>query len=134
MLFLDKIIVYCIIQVYISLCRPFATTYQSWYLNNVTVAFLINIHIMIIVLWYIYHHGCIDGILKSINIALIIDAIINVTIFYSVPIIWSLSSLSSKTKLPFRGTNYFGAYSFNSLQQIIVFICGGMVITLHFET
>ena len=81
MLFLDNIIASYMIQGYSSLWRYFNTIDLSWSFKNVTIACLVTIHIMIVILWCIFHHGCIDGILQSLNIAFITAVIIVVTIF-----------------------------------------------------
>ena len=83
-LFLGNIIVSYIIQVYNSLCRPLINTHQYCSLKTFTSAYLGTIHIMKVIIWCIFHHGCIDGIFPSLNILFIAAAIISPpTIFYS---------------------------------------------------
>ena len=79
MVFFDNIFVSYIIQGYSSLWRPFNTTYLSWYFFNVTIACLVTINIMRVILWCIFHNGCIDDILQSLNIAFITADIISTT-------------------------------------------------------
>ena len=111
MLFLDNIIVSYIIQVYHSFWRPFNTTNLYWYFKNITIACLITIHIMIVIIWCIFHHGYIDGIFQSLNIAFITVAIIVVTIFLfsTNDMIFILFIISKKS--PCMSPKAFGAYA-----------------------
>ena len=111
MFFLDNIIVYYIIQGYSSLWRAFNNTYLSWYSLNFTISCLATIHIMRVILWCIFHHGCIDGILQSLNIAFITAAIIVVTIFLFGTNDMIFIFFINQNKIPMHGSKQFGAYA-----------------------
>ena len=108
---MDNIIVSYTTQGYSSLWRPFNTTYLSWYIKIVTIACLVTIHIMRVILWCIFYHGCIDGIRKSLNIEFITAAIIVVTIF-----LFSINDMIFiffiiKNQIIMHGSKTFGAYA-----------------------
>ena len=111
MLFLDNIIVSYIIQGYSSLWRPLKTIDLSWKFKNVTIACLITIHITRVILWCIFHHGCIDGILQSHNIAFIAAVIIVVTIFLFSTNDMIFIFFIIQNKIPKHGLKQFGAYA-----------------------
>ena len=111
MIFLDNIIVSYIIHGYSSIWRSFNTTDIYWSFKNVTIACLVTIHIMRVILWCIFHRGCIDGILQSLNIAFIAAAIIVVTIFlFSInDMIFILFIIQNQIIM--HGSKQFGAYA-----------------------
>ena len=81
MLFLAKIIVSYIIQVYTSLCRSLSTIYQYRFLNF-AVACFVTIHNLRVVLWFIFNHGSVNGILQSLNIVFSTASIIVINVIF----------------------------------------------------
>ena len=111
MLFLDNTIVSYIIKRCSSIWITFISTDLSWSFKNVTIACLVTIHTMRVILWCIFHHVCIDGIIQSINIPFITAAIIFVTIFLFCNNDMIFIFFIIQNEIPMHGSKQFGAYA-----------------------
>ena len=76
---------------------------------------------MIVIIWCIFHHGCIDGILQSLNIALITAAIIVVTLFLFITNDMIFILFIIKNQIIMHGSKTFGAYGLYACRKSLFF-------------